>query len=127
MGDAANRYLADLGITAAERAIMEFLIRDQKLTVPDIAKRYKVSRQHVQVTVNSLLEKKLVISEENPGHRRSALLRLSPGGKRLFRRIGRHDEGLLNKVFEGIADTDARKTRKTLETMLSNLNKGAEQ
>jgi predicted DNA-binding transcriptional regulator len=98
MGDAANRYLADLGITAAERAIMEFLIRDQKLTVPDIAKRYKVSRQHVQVTVNSL-----------------------------FRRIGRHDEGLLNKVFEGIADTDARKTRKTLETMLSNLNKGAEQ
>ena len=44
--------LQDLGISVADRAVMEFLQPDQKLSVPEIAERYQVSRQHVQVTVN---------------------------------------------------------------------------
>lgn len=77
MSEKANEYLESLGISAAERAVMEFLYPNENLTVPGIAERYKVSRQHVQVTINSLLHKKLVSTQDNPRHRRSPLLMLT--------------------------------------------------
>lgn len=126
MADAANVYLEEFGSGAAERAIMEFLIKDEKLTVPEIAKRYKVSRQHVQVTVNGLLDKKLVATVTNPDHRRSPYLRLTPNGKKLFAKITAQDERLLNKVFSDIKKADALTTRKTLEAMLNNLKTGVD-
>jgi DNA-binding MarR family transcriptional regulator len=52
----SDEMLRELGITAADRAVLEFLYPDAALSVPEIAKRYDVSRQHVQVTVNPLLE-----------------------------------------------------------------------
>ena len=57
MADQADAYLHDAGLAAADRAVMEFLYPDLELTVPDIARRYQVSRQHVQVTANLLLQK----------------------------------------------------------------------
>ena len=59
MGSYANQYLEELSITAPERAVMEFLL-EEKLTVPEIAAKFDVSRQHIQTNVNSLIEKDLV-------------------------------------------------------------------
>ena len=60
MGALADDYLADANLSAADRAVMEFLYPDRELSVPDIARRYDVSRQHVQVTVNGLLARGLL-------------------------------------------------------------------
>ena len=50
----AERLHADLEVSAPERAVLEALDRGGTLTVPEIAMRRGVSRQHVQVIMNAL-------------------------------------------------------------------------
>ena len=118
MAESADTYLADTGLTAADRAVMEFLYPDIQLTVPDIARRYQVSRQHVQVTVNRLLDQALVISAENPRHKRSSLLRLTQNGREIFAGIRRQEGALLDEIFAGSHPEEVAATRRTLETLL---------
>ena len=118
MAESADTYLGDTGLTAADRAVMEFLYPDTELTVPDIARRYQVSRQHVQVTVNRLLDQGLVINVENPRHKRSSLLRLTQNGRERFAAIRRHEGALLDEIFAGLNPEEVAATRRTLETLL---------
>ena len=113
--------LQDLGISVADRAVMEFLHPDEKLSVPDIAERYQVSRQHVQVTVNSLLDAGILVTDVNPRHKRSPLIALTGKGKRMFRRIKARDTRAIKKMFSNIPENDRRITQKTLETLLAEL------
>ena len=122
MAEKANAYLETLGISAAERAVLEFLYPSEELSVPEIAARYKVSRQHVQVTVNTLLEKKLVSIRRNPRHKRSSLLGLTDDGRKLFAAVMRKDKQALDVLFADIPAANRRQTRRTLERLLSNLS-----
>jgi DNA-binding MarR family transcriptional regulator len=124
MAERADSYLQDSGITAADRAVMEFLHPDGALTVPDIAGRYQVSRQHVQVTANRLLEEGLLISSGNPRHKRSPLLRLSELGSNTFEEIRRNENELIEELFSDIEIADIATTKRTLETLLGNINQG---
>jgi DNA-binding MarR family transcriptional regulator len=122
MGRVAGDYLQDLGVSAADRAVMEFLYPDEKLSAPEIASRYSVSRQHVQVTVNSLAQKKLVVMEENPRHKRSSLIVLTTRGKALFRKIRERDRKVIDDLFSGIPAGDKRSTLRTLQAIYSQLD-----
>jgi hypothetical protein len=73
MAQLADSYLRAHGLSAADRAVLEFLYPDGALSVPEIAARYQVSRQHVQVTVNTLLDDGFLQSRPNPRHKRSPL------------------------------------------------------
>jgi DNA-binding MarR family transcriptional regulator len=123
MANKADAYLHDLGLTAADRAVMEFLFPDTQLTVPDIARRYQVSRQHVQVTVNRLLDRGFLRSGDNPSHRRSPLIRLSQAGRSAFAEIRGIESELLDDVFSNVSTADVATTRRTLETLLGKLSK----
>lgn len=122
MAEKADTYLRDSGMTAADRALMEFLYPNSALTVPDIARRYQVSRQHVQVTVNRLLEEGLLTSGDNPQHKRSPLLQLSDLGSDTFEDIRRKETELIEELFSDIEIADVATTKRTLETLLGNLN-----
>ena len=123
MAEKADAYLQGSGLTAADRAVMEFLFPDAQLTVPDIARCYQVSRQHVQVTVNRLLDRGLLRSGDNPRHRRSPLIRLSRDGRSAFAEIRRTESELLDDVFSNVAIADIATTKRTLETLLIELSK----
>lgn len=118
MGIRADQYLADAELTAKDRAVMEFLYGDGPLAVPDIARRYDVSRQHVQVTVNALLERGLLRRIDNPQHKRSPLVRLSSLGRDTFEEIRRNESALIASAFDGISDAALATTRATLDTLL---------
>ena len=122
MGETADGYLQDSGLTVADRAVMEFLHPNEQLTVPGIARRYQVSRQHVQVTTNRLLEQGLVRSADNPRHKRSPLMRLSELGRETFAEIRRNESELLETLFADIELADVATTRRTLEALLKKLN-----
>ena len=122
MGENANKYLENVGISAAERAVMEFLYPDEKLSVPEIAGRYKVSRQHIQVTVNSLLEKKLVSVRENPRHKRSPLLMLNDKGRDVFAKVMKKDKQAIDLLFSDVPENSCKQTRRTLDKLLKNLS-----
>jgi DNA-binding MarR family transcriptional regulator len=121
MGQAADEYLKADGITAADRAVMEFLYPDECLSVPAIARRYSVSRQHVQATVNGLLGKSLLEASPNPRHKRSPLIALTDHGRRLFARVREREAGFVDAMFAGIPDADIGATASTLAAMRSNL------
>lgn len=127
LGQAADRRLRPHGISAADRAVMEFLHPDLALSVPEIARKYSVSRQHVQVTVNSLLEKNLVVTSENPRHRRSPLVQLTEQGRGLFTSILERDRQVLDDLFGGLQPADVHTTRTTLQFLLDQLNEDIEQ
>jgi DNA-binding MarR family transcriptional regulator len=122
MGAQADDYLADTGLSAADRAVMEFLYPEEKLSVPDIARRYDVSRQHVQVTVNGLVSKGLVRSIPNPKHKRSRLIRLSSLGRDSFEEIRRNETAIIQHLFDGISADALDTTRATLKTLLTKMH-----
>jgi len=124
MAERADNYLRDSGLTAADRAVMEFLYPDAQLTVPDIARRHQVSRQHVQVTANRLLEEGLLCSDSNPQHKRSPLLRLSDLGNDTFTEIRRNESVLLDELYSDIEIADIATTRRTLEALLGHIKQG---
>lgn len=121
MADAANAYLRDTGLTAADRAILEFLHPDAALTVPQIARRYQVSRQHVQVTINGLVDRGLVLSTVNPQHKRSALMQLSDAGRETFARIRATETRVIDELFSNVEIADVATTKRTLEMLLNRL------
>jgi DNA-binding MarR family transcriptional regulator len=122
MGAQADDYLADTGLSAADRAVMEFLYPGEALSVPDIARRYDVSRQHIQVIVNGLVTRGLVRSAPNPKHKRSRLIRLSDLGRDSFEEIRRNETAVVQHLFAGISDDALETTRATLATLLKKLH-----
>jgi len=125
MASRSNASLQNLGITAADRAVLEFLHAEDSLSVPEIAARYEVSRQHVQVTVNRLRRLGLVDTVANPRHKRSPLVVLTPAGRQLFERILVRDREIIATLFAAIPPADVSKTRITLQRLLDGLTEGA--
>ena len=95
----AERLHDEEPVTLGMRAVMEFLARNGPAAVPDIARSRHVTRQHIQALVNELLELRLVSLDENPAHRRSALVRLTPEGKKGIERMKRRER----QFFDGLA------------------------
>ena len=120
----ANENLGRHKLTVADRAVMEFLYPHEQLSVPEIASRYRVSRQHVQVTVNTLCKTGLIESRPNPRHKRSSLMKLSDKGGELFAKILEKDKETVAELFSKIPAEDQKTTRRTLETLLRELSKG---
>src|SRR6266508_5054382 len=85
--EVAEELHAGEPITVSMRAVLELLRRDGPATVPEMARRRHVSRQHVQNLVNALHAQGLVGEEHNPAHQRSPLQTLTPDGARMIRRI----------------------------------------
>ena len=122
LGQKSNENLEEFGISVADRAVMEFLYPDKMLSVPEIAEQYKVSRQHIQVTVNTLLDAGLVVTKENPRHKRSPLVMLNARGRRLFGEILKKDEEVIEVLFSRISKNNVRITQQTLQSLLNELS-----
>lgn len=121
MAAQTEEYLSETEQSAADRAVMEFLYPDRSLTVPEIARRYQVSRQHVQVTVNKLIGQGLLRREPNPRHKRSALVCLSRDGIRRFEDIRRTETEILDRLFAESSKSDLEVTCRTLRLLLRRL------
>lgn len=119
----ADRAHADVGITASMRAVMETLHERGPRTVPQVAREQGVSRQHIQVVVNGLLEVGLVECLDNPDHLRSPIVRLTPAGARAFEAIRRREARLLAELAKKIPGADLKVTLKTLNAMEAGLNR----
>lgn len=122
LGQKSNENLEGLGISVADRAIIEFLYPDKMLSVPEIAVRYKVSRQHVQSTIISLSAAGLVVAKENPKHKRSPLMMLNSKGRKLFETVLKKDKEVLEILFSSISQSNIQVTQQTLQTLLNELS-----
>ncbi|GAB7079177.1 MarR family winged helix-turn-helix transcriptional regulator [Megalodesulfovibrio paquesii] len=110
------------GLSSAQHRVLHVLEGEGKATVPDVAFRLGVTRQHVQLVCNELLEKGFVIRHDNPRHRRSSLFAVSEAGR----------QGLLASrdaefaLIEGVAPgTDCARVA-AATALLRELRQGAE-
>jgi DNA-binding MarR family transcriptional regulator len=118
----SSENIEAFGISVADRVVMEFLYPDKRLSVPEIAEQYNVSRQHVQVTVNSLLDSGLVVTKENPRHKRSPLIMLNAKGRELFGAIFKKDEEAIDILFSHVSKKSINITQQTLQSLLNELS-----
>jgi len=77
---------ASLGQTQARRGVMS-AATDKVRTVPQIARRQGMARQSIQRTANELVKDGLAEFHENPDHRGSPILVLTPEGAEIHRKI----------------------------------------
>ena len=125
MAQVADGYLKAHGLSVAHSAVLEFLYPDEALSVPEIASRYQVTRQHVQVTVNALLQDGFLETRPNPRHKRSPLIALTRIGRDMFEKIRTIESGHVDALFADVPDEDIETTRRTLETIyFHNLENG---
>jgi DNA-binding MarR family transcriptional regulator len=86
------------------RGILLTLKKDGAQTVPHLARSKSVSRQHIQVLVNQLIEEGFVKLQTNPAHKRSPLLNLTPLGERVVTQMAAREARLLSKADLGLTD-----------------------
>lgn len=110
LADAVHR---DSGLNASLRAVMEALIAGPR-TVPDIARSKSVTRQHIQLQVDELIETELAELRPNPAHQRSPLVALTRRGEALFASGRRREAPLIEQLAIGL---DARKAATTVQTL----------
>jgi DNA-binding MarR family transcriptional regulator len=114
LGRAGDAALAPLGITASERALLEFLAKEQEpVTLSEIARKRAVSRQHIHQTL-SRLNRKWIDRRNDPSDARSLSLSLSKEGRAFWTRIREVDSELLQRLERQLAAKDVRAATATL-------------
>ncbi len=116
-----ERLLADQPVTLAMRAVLEFLERHGAATVPRIARNRRVSRQHIQVIVNGLLQQRLVRMRENPAHKRSALAELTPRGQAMIAAIRQREAQFLGGLPFKVGGGELKQARRVLRSVRNTL------
>jgi DNA-binding MarR family transcriptional regulator len=104
-------------LSAGRRGILRSVERSGPQTVPQLARARPVSRQHIQIVVNGLLEDGLVTAEENPAHRRSSLIRLTPKGSRELQAMQTRECRMLSKARIDIPEKQIQEAATTLESV----------
>lgn len=101
--------------TAGLRGVLQDLSRSGPRTVPDMARARPVSRQHIQVLVNQLLELGFVELADNPAHKRSKLVALTDSGREALAEIRRTEAKLLTDLPVDVTDSEVEHAAAVLE------------
>ena len=99
---AGDRLVKGINLTSAHWQVMG-AIRNDKVTVSDIARAMGLQRQSVQRTVNVLCSEGLVRLVENPNHRRAKLVTLTPKGWATIKKANVLRIAWARKTSEGIS------------------------
>ena len=84
------------------------------LTVPQIAQMRPTSRQRMQRLADELAAEGLVEFIDNPKHRRSKLVRLTPKGDARYRELNTRLLSIASTMVVALSEPDIRKTTETV-------------
>ena len=91
------------------------------LTVPQIAQMRPTSRQRMQRLADELAAEGLVEFIENPKHRRSKLVRLTPEGVSRYRALEVQLLGIASTLAVGLSEEDTRKATESVRRLSDEL------
>ena len=103
---AGNRLTEPDGQTSARWQVLGAITEPR--TVADIARTMGLARQSVQRTVDVLAGDGLVELVANPAHRRAKLVRLTPTGEQVLRRISARQVEWANDLAADMALSERR-------------------
>jgi DNA-binding MarR family transcriptional regulator len=87
------------------------------LTVPQIAEIRPTSRQRMQRLADELAAEGLVKFVDNPKHRRSKLVRLTPKGDRHYRALNKRFLAIASTLGIDLSEQDIRRTGEILRRL----------
>lgn len=87
------------------------------LTVPQIAEMRPTSRQRMQRLADELAAEGLVKFVDNPKHRRSKLVRLTPKGDRHYRALNKRFLAIASTLGIDLSEQDIRRTGEILRRL----------
>ncbi|MGW8813432.1 MarR family winged helix-turn-helix transcriptional regulator [Gordonia terrae] len=85
------------------------------MTVPQIARRLGVSRQHILRLTNALADEGLVEPVVNPDHKTSPLLELTPAGRDVLATIDNRANDSNQVLLEQLSENDVDQLRTLLQ------------
>jgi len=119
---AGDAMAAHAGQTGARWRVLAAIDR-VPLTVPQIARAWWLSRQSVQRVADMLVDEGFAVYEQNPGHRRSKLLRITPKGSSALRSIRRAQRRWAQQLGGEIGESDLRTANATLARLVEALSR----
>ncbi|MDH4278365.1 MAG: MarR family transcriptional regulator [Acidimicrobiia bacterium] len=108
----------DVGLTPSQRAVLEHLRRGE-ITVPSLARERGVTRQHIQSVVNDLVDLGLAETSDNPAHKRSPLIGLTPEGDRAIAAAIAREQQFMRTHLGDLDEREVRAAARTLSQFRS--------
>ena len=116
------RLRSEFDITLPRFDLMSQLERSpQGLKMGELSKRMMVTGGNVTGITDQLVREGLVVREDSPKDRRAYIVKLTPEGRRSFRRMAEAHEGWMVDLFAGMEE----KQRDELYDLLASLKNSA--
>ena len=116
-GDALAR---PTGLTTARWRVLA-AVEEGPRTVSQIARAWGLARQSVQRVADVLVAERWAAYEENPGHRRAQLLRLTPRGRRALQGVQAAQRSWANALGAEIGEAELHRASSVLARVLQAL------
>jgi DNA-binding MarR family transcriptional regulator len=114
----------EFGLTSARWQVMgTIMYAPTSLTVPQVADRLSLSRQAIQRLVNDLVAEDFLKLAENPRHKRSKLLELTPKGRDAYDRAVDKFADWANRVSERYDIPSLTASQELLTKMISDMSR----
>ena len=114
---AGDRLAGEAGQTQARWQLLSVL-SDGEWTVPRVADRLGLSRQAVQRVADDLVAEGLVRYDDNPSHRRSRLVSITPAGRTSLAAIDRRAEDWHRSTVGDLDVAAVERTHRVLREVL---------
>jgi DNA-binding MarR family transcriptional regulator len=95
-------------LAAGKRGILKGIELRGPQTVPQMARARPVSRQHIRASLEPLLAEGLVQYVDNPDHKRSKLVDLTPKGAARLAAINRRESAFFNELQKHFGGNEVR-------------------
>ncbi|APX32184.1 MarR family transcriptional regulator [Brachybacterium sp. P6-10-X1] len=105
------------GLSVGVRNVLDQLRRDGERTVPQLARSQDLSRQFVQRMVHEARRAGQVELVDNPSHRRSHLVRITPQGHEAITAVTDREQALLGSVGGNLTAQELTATLRVLHHM----------
>jgi DNA-binding MarR family transcriptional regulator len=101
-------------MAAGKRGILKGIEIRGPQTIPQMARARPVSRQHIRAVVEPLVAEGLVEYADNPDHKRSKIVRMTPAGLARLEEINRREKKFFARLG---AEFDPQKLAEAAETL----------
>jgi DNA-binding MarR family transcriptional regulator len=113
----AHRYEQEFGLSIPEWRVLAVLARYPDLSAIEVAQRTAMDKVAVSRAVRSLLARRRLTRAYDKGDRRRSILRLSPAGRSVYRRVAPLALEYEQKLLDALSASD----RRSLDRLIARL------
>lgn len=116
-----RRELEKIGLRESYGNIIRPLAESDKMTQLDIVKSTGLKPPTISITLKSMEQAGLVIREKSGRDRRETYVRLSPKGKKLYKKAAEASDAYVERLLSGVSDEELEVFLNVLGKMKENI------